>query len=335
MEQTRAIDLTAIVCTRNRCQLLQKAVNSLLRQDLSPSRYEVLIVDNGSCDLTRQYAEKISLDSPGVRYVYESRVGLSFARNTGLELAIGNYVCYLDDDAVAAPGWLSSILKVFNDTSLEPPVGIACGPVIPNWEMPPPSWLRPRYWGALSIVDISSSPQFLTNQNWYPEGNSAYRRHLLQSVGGFDTKLGRSGKNLAANEGATVDLKIRSLGYGIYYDPAIYIFHFIPKNRISKKWLLMREFWQGYSYAILDLISRSRCIQDIPILLFLRVCGAFSECFKAMKFQIAAAFIKSTKRDEELFDQLLRAAMETGYCWGIIQFVAEKIFLIQHNTRVS
>lgn len=332
-EHKGSLDLTAVVCTHNRRLLLEKAVSSLLRQDLSRGRYEVLIVDNGSSDTTRQYGEQISLDEPNVRYVFEPRVGLSFARNTGLKDATGKYVCYLDDDAEAEPEWLSTILRVFNDSSLDGDVGIACGPVIPNWETPPPTWLKPKYWGALSVVNISDSPHFLNNQTWYPEGNSAYQRSILRAVGGFDTQLGRSGKNLAANEGATVDLKIRDLGYGIYYVPEMRIHHFIPKHRASKQWLLRREYWQGYSYAMLDLMQRPLSMPKVFLLMTGRALGAFTECLKTARRLLDAVLFKSAQRDEDLFDQLLRVAMETGYCWGVLEVISKKMFFLATQDR--
>ncbi|HJR51562.1 MAG TPA: glycosyltransferase family A protein, partial [Gemmatimonadales bacterium] len=101
--------LSAAICTRDRPELLARALDSLVAQ--TPEVAEILVVDNAPAgDATRAL---VATRFPSVRYVAEPVPGLDFARNRALETATREVVAFLDDDAVAAPGWADSLRRVF------------------------------------------------------------------------------------------------------------------------------------------------------------------------------------------------------------------------------
>lgn len=101
--------LSAAICTRDRPELLARALESLVAQ--IPAVAEILVVDNAPAgDATRAL---VATRFPSVRYVAEPVPGLDFARNRALEAATREVVAFLDDDAVAAPGWADSLHRVF------------------------------------------------------------------------------------------------------------------------------------------------------------------------------------------------------------------------------
>src|SRR5712671_6825521 len=102
--------ISVIIATHNRADLLAIALKSLARQTIPPAEYEVIVVDNASSDQTPAVVRQMSPAMPQVRYVFEERLGLSWARNAGLEAARAPYVAYLDDDAKAEPEWLEALL---------------------------------------------------------------------------------------------------------------------------------------------------------------------------------------------------------------------------------
>lgn len=107
----RRLELTVAVCTRNRPEELRRALDSLARQD--PPLPEVLVVDNAPEDArTRELVES---EFPGFRYLEEPVPGLDFARNRALSAALGDVVAFLDDDAVADPGWAAALLAPFQE----------------------------------------------------------------------------------------------------------------------------------------------------------------------------------------------------------------------------
>jgi GT2 family glycosyltransferase len=98
------IPVTVAVCTYNRPHTLVRAVRSLLGQNPPPA--EILVVDNGPDQSSR---DLVARDFPGVRAVVERTQGLDFARNRALETASQDIVIFLDDDAVASPGWAAAM----------------------------------------------------------------------------------------------------------------------------------------------------------------------------------------------------------------------------------
>ena len=96
--------ISAVVCTHNRVDFLQRCIDSLRNQTLDPLNYEILVVDNGSIDGTEQLCERYE-DVVNFRYIHEPVLGLSQARNRGLQEASGDFIGYIDDDAAAEPQW--------------------------------------------------------------------------------------------------------------------------------------------------------------------------------------------------------------------------------------
>ena len=88
--------LSVIVPTYNRAYCLRRAVDSALTQTYQ--NVEVLIVDDGSTDDTRELVATIYAGNPRVRYLYQQNAGVSAARNTGLRAAQGDYIALLDSD---------------------------------------------------------------------------------------------------------------------------------------------------------------------------------------------------------------------------------------------
>ena len=134
-------DVTVVVATRNRATLLPHCLASLLEQETS-SRFEVVVVDNGSedgtADVIRGWAER----DPRIRGVLEPAVGLSRAKNAGIEEARGELVLFTDDDVILDSGWIEAYVSFFARRRHETRTLVG-GPVLPlphdlaAW----PSWL--------------------------------------------------------------------------------------------------------------------------------------------------------------------------------------------------
>jgi GT2 family glycosyltransferase len=97
------------ICTRDRPQLLRRALHSLMQQSITPQ--EILVIDNApSTDATLTLVRE---QFPDVRYIRENEEGLDFARNRALSETTCDIVGFIDDDVVADKEWLASAVDVF------------------------------------------------------------------------------------------------------------------------------------------------------------------------------------------------------------------------------
>ena len=223
---------------------------SLVDQSLDKTRYEIIVVDNCSTDDTKKIVLCSCVKVINLEYVYEPVLGLSQARNTGWKNAKGNYVAFLDDDAIADKYWLEKILSTFNTVTPSP--GAVGGKVVPMWECPKPDWISDNLLGFYSVVDWSDNTIIINDKQYLAGANISFPKHILKSLGGFKTGLGRKGKKLLSNEEILIRKEIEKIGYKIYYNPDIVVKHHIPRSRVTKKWLLRRFYWQGVSNGALS-----------------------------------------------------------------------------------
>ena len=246
--------VSVVVCTHNRERYLPKALESLSNQTVPRGDFEVVLVDNRSTDRTREiaetYAEKLDL-----RYLYEPELGLSHARNAGWRAARAPLVAYLDDDAVASPGWLAAILEAF--ATVEPTPGCVGGPVTPLWEAPRPAWLSDEVLTSLTAIDWSSRPRALPDlrREWLVGANMAFPRRVLEETGGFADGLDRAGKNLLSSGDVFLQKQLAARGLPIWYAPAARVGHHVPGDRLRQPWFRRRYYWQGVSDAVMQLLE--------------------------------------------------------------------------------
>jgi glycosyltransferase involved in cell wall biosynthesis len=242
--------ISVAICTHNRAERLQLALEALKKQSLPQEVFEVLIVDNLSKDNTKQICDQYSQDFIHFYYIYEPILGLSKARNTALKAAKGDYIAYLDDDAIPCVIWLEAILETFK--TVEPIPVCVGGPIYGLWEIPTFNWVE-EYSDIASYfttLDYGSNPCWFPLQRFPYGANMTYRRDALSEVGGFCEQLGRKGKSLLSQEELLLNLALEQKGEKFYYHPKASVEHWISQERINLNWLLRRSYWQGRSEAI-------------------------------------------------------------------------------------
>jgi len=92
--------LSILVCTYNRKDFLQLCLDSIIEQTkyYSEKEIEIIVIDNNSKDGTKNLVEQYKTITP-ITYYIEEEQGLSHARNAGINIANGNYIAFIDDDA--------------------------------------------------------------------------------------------------------------------------------------------------------------------------------------------------------------------------------------------
>jgi glycosyltransferase involved in cell wall biosynthesis len=239
------IYISAIVCTHNRSELLSRSIECLINQTFDKSRYEIIVVDNASTDNTRQVCDRF-IEYSNFNYLYEPVTGLSIARNTGIAHAKGEIVAFIDDDAFASPGLLEAYTNAF--TSINPPPAMVGGKLLPEWEVPCPSWYPEERKFILGLYDIGDQMREFPHTHLPAGANFAAVRKVIEDLGGFDRGLGfdEGRKNpLIAGEDSLMAQKIKKADYKIYYCPEAMVHHNIADYKLTKKYFLRRHYWEG------------------------------------------------------------------------------------------
>lgn len=220
--------------------------------------WEVLIVDNGSTDSTREIiTEFIQNRHPHFHYVFEPTPGKTYALNTGIQRANGEILAFTDDDALVEPDWLAAIINAFERYNSD---GIG-GKVLPIWEAQPPAWLTEEFFNVLALLDYGESsfqldwqktPRMLYGVNY------AFRKSLFMRIGGFNTVLGSRGEDQELFD------RLAMINAQIFYDPAIIVKHIIPADRMSRSYYINWHRASGQARAKL-IAPQGNSLLGIPL----------------------------------------------------------------------
>jgi GT2 family glycosyltransferase len=243
-----AVDISVVVCTHNRGQMLRDTLASYAAMAVqSSARGELLIVDNNSGDDTASIAREFVRSHAGTTYVFEARPGLSHARNTGIREARAGIIAFADDDVYFQPGWLDALVSAF---AAFPGAGCAGGRTEPLFEAGAPSWLHDTLLYMYGSTDCGDAPSWMEFPK-HPFGvNMAFRREVFDRIGGFDPRLGRVGESLLSGEESDIFRRAHEAGYRTRYVPEARLRHRIPSCRTNPQWALERSYWQGVSDVV-------------------------------------------------------------------------------------
>jgi len=244
--------ISAAICTYQRYDLLERAIHSLVGQTLDKSRYEILVIDNSpDWQLSEEFAKAYE-SIENLRWTIEKTPGLSNARNVATGLAQAPLIGFMDDDAIARPGWLAAIIAAYD--RFGPEVGVVGGKVNPIWAEPRPSWMHDDLLGLVSVIDRGNEARVLADDEWVAGVNISFRVDLLKETGGFNVGLGRKGSGYAllSNEEVDVVEKIKQRGYAVVYTPEAEVDHIVDGDRLSQVWIRRRVVWQAVSDYLKD-----------------------------------------------------------------------------------
>ncbi|MBG9377462.1 glycosyltransferase family 2 protein [Panacibacter sp. DH6] len=223
-----SMSISLIICTYNRDRYLPEALESIRLQTAEPGSFQLVIVDNKSTDNTHKIAQTFIRNNPhlNVKYVLETNKGLSFARNRGAAEADAPVLCYIDDDALLSPAFVSEMTLFFNN---HPAAAGAGGKVIPKYEDGiEPAWMNKYLNGFVGRVDHGTKITRFTKKMKYPAGcNMTYKKDIILKAGGFNNNL------TFRSDDKYIFYKIKELSDEIYYLPDAYVHHYIDSYRLA------------------------------------------------------------------------------------------------------
>ena len=260
--------VSVIICTYNRSESLKRTLQSLKEMSVSDDiEWELLIVDNNSTDNTREAVNDFTKTSGlNCRYVFESKQGLSNARNRGVKEACGEIIAFTDDDVIVDKYWLQNMAKVFKGNN------ISCvgGRIFPIWGKPCSKWLINNLWllsclyGPLALLDYGDN-QFYLDKHIIWGANFAVRKRMFERYGIFNTSLGRMRGKLYGGEDTAFIKKLIENGENVLYVPDVIVHHCIPSKRMRKSYFRKWWFNFGEMQAVLKGPYQGRNIMGIPL----------------------------------------------------------------------
>lgn len=249
---------SVVVATRDRRPRLEELLRSLRAQTLESDQFEVIVVDDGSRDSTPALLRS-EVEAPGLRFARIRRShpeGPSSARNAGWREARSPLVAFIDDDCVATPRWLESLLRASDGNP---------GGIVQGQTQPIPAELDRR--GRTG--PFSRTLRVDRKGPHYQTCNIVYPRSVLERLDGFDAEV-------FPFVGEDADLAWRAMAGGtpVVFEPSALVFHAvnrlgpIGKLRLAARWtesirLFKRHpgyreacvvrgvFWKGTHYLLL------------------------------------------------------------------------------------
>ncbi|MGL3820821.1 glycosyltransferase [Sphingopyxis sp. R3-92] len=191
--------------------VLGRCLDALARQTLARNAYQIIVVDNGSDDATREIARRY----PGVDLLEETRPGSYVARNMGIEWVRAPITAFTDADCEPASDWLEQILRA---ADANPGFGVLAGKIELFDEIAPEREVFGDYERLFSFPQNHAARGNCATANWASE------TALLRQLGGFDAALKSGGDRQMA-------LRIREAGAPLVYVPAMVVRHPVRASR--------------------------------------------------------------------------------------------------------
>jgi len=246
------VDISIIIGTYNRCESLAKTLDSILALTCDGSfTFELIVVDNNSTDETKKVVERLRPQyRTEVKYAFEPKQGVSYARNLGIQEARGEYVVFTDDDCIPDVKWLQEIFYCFKATHCNA-IG---GRILPGFPPQTPQWVedcKDLLCGPIVFHDYGEENKLYEKPMVELVGASmAFRKELFEKHGYFRTDIG-VGKGTMGDE-TEFFKRLQGHGCRIYYCGKAVVVHPVGINRLKLKYIARWNMQLGRYRFIVD-----------------------------------------------------------------------------------
>lgn len=248
--------VSVILCTyaEDMYEHFREAADSILSQTYES--VELVIIVDGTEPVYDQVVADYGTRDDIIIECNEENVGLLESRNRGADVASGDVVAFIDDDAVADEQWIEQLVRAYED---EEAIS-AGGKMTPLWVAGQPSFLPEEFYWLVGVTHRGFAEEPGEVRNTFGS-NISFRADVFDELGGFDTGIGgRQGDgNLQGGETELCARLHEVYGRGVWYDPKAEVGHKVFEYRTEPWWLVDRAFWQGYSKRAMEtLVDDSR-----------------------------------------------------------------------------
>jgi len=225
--------LSICVCCRNASTRIEDTLLSLKHQTAAKLSYEIIVIDNGSDDFEqlKELVQQISPKDQNVKLISEPNIGLSNARNRAVKASRGEYVLFVDDDAVVNNRLVEHYIR--NIQEYKPDV--IGGNVLPLFEVLPALDIEGQYWQQWSLKHFGKMDRWLEEGEYFIGANIGASRQILTSRP-FDPELGRKADSLTGGE----EWYLGESSYRRRFVAGAYVLHKVPESRTQHNYLARR-----------------------------------------------------------------------------------------------
>lgn len=256
-----------------------------MREQKCTIPFEILIVDNNSTDCTREIVmQAIVLDGPKIRYVFEPKQGITYARNRAIDESLSStFMAFIDDDEIPQAGLLEAAVNALEDKGADC-VGGRVKVTFKDIERP--SWLDDELLGFLAEINYGNNA-FWINEKVTPiwTANIAYRTEIFNTYEDlrFDERYNRCGTAIGGGEDAIMFRAMLSKHLKMMYEPKMLVEHVVEPWRLKRKYFIKLHYEAGRKYGIHSPTEYERTILGIPPFMLKQV---ISQWLKALKMYL-------------------------------------------------
>lgn len=221
-----SVTLSVLICTYNRPQMLAQCLAALIeRTDEKPD--QVVVVNGGDERTDEAVSRYTGRQGLQVQSVRTTNKNLASSRNVGLPHCRGDIIAMTDDDAEVFPDWVLQMKRIHAEC---PDAGAVGGPVIGAET----DSLVSRIADQVTFPNFPSTRAVCT----LPGVNVSYKRQVVEQLGQQDETLFRG-------EDVDYNWRVLQLGYKVYFDPAIKVYHY---HRATLRGFLNQHYMYGRAY---------------------------------------------------------------------------------------
>ncbi len=213
-----------IVPVYNNQAYINKCLEALLKQTYEHKDYEVIVVDDGSCDNTANIVKACT-----VKYIYQTNQGPAAARNRGVKEAEGEIILFTDSDCMPDSNWISEMLKPFKDMD----VAAVKGAYRTEQKRIMARFAQLEFEERFEMLKRAGSIDMVDTYS------AGFRKEIFRKTGGFDTSF-----PVANNEDTELSYRMSMLGLKMVFNPKAIVYHLNHPDSVRRYARL--KFWRGY-----------------------------------------------------------------------------------------
>jgi len=215
-------DVSIVIPAHNEVSTISKTIEGCLAQKYPEDKIEIICVDDGSVDETKEIIKNYS-----IKYIYQEKGGPAKARNTGWKLAKGKIICFTDADCMPEKDWVTKLVKNYKSKKI--------GAVGGSYKIANNEKFLADCIHLEIIYRHSRMSKYVQALGSY---NLSVKKSVLKTTGGFNEEY-----TMASGEDNDLCYNILKHGYKLIFEKEAKVFHFYP-NSLMK--YFKTQFWHGF-----------------------------------------------------------------------------------------